>query len=303
LATGGSPLQGRRRPVESAIKGALVFCGLVTIFTTIGILAALASETIAFFREVSPVAFFTGREWSPTFSNPSFGVLPLVNGTLMITGIAVVFAVPVGLAIAIYLSEYAPPEVRRILKPFLEILAGIPTVVLGFFALTFVTPVILKSVFSNIDTFNALSAGLVVGLMIVPTIASLSEDALRAVPVSLREGAYALGATKRVSALKIIVPAALSGLAASVILATSRAIGETMIVAVAANSAPRMSFNPLEGLQTMTAFIVQVTLGDAPAGSIAYKTIFAVGATLFAMTFVLNAISIRIVRRFKEVYE
>lgn len=221
----------------------------------------------------------------------------------MITGIAVVFAVPVGLAIAVYLSEYAKPEVRRLLKPFLELLAGIPTVVLGFFALTFVTPVLLKRVFSDIDTFNALSAGLVVGLMIVPTIASLSEDALRAVPSSLREGAYALGATKRISALKIMLPAALSGLSASVILATSRAIGETMIVAVAANSAPRMSFNPLEGLQTMTAFIVQVTLGDAPAGSTAYKTIFAVGATLFAITFILNAISIRIVRRFKEVYE
>jgi phosphate transport system permease protein len=281
----------------------LLLCGVLTVLTTIGILVALASETLSFFAEVSPVEFFTGTNWAPTFADPKFGVLPLVNGTLMVTGIAVLFAVPVGLAIAIYLSEYAPPRVRRMLKPFLEILAGIPTVVLGFFALTFVTPVILRSIFPGIDTFNALSAGLVVGLMIVPTIASLSEDALRAVPQSLREGAYALGATKRVSALKIIVPAALSGLSASVILATSRAIGETMIVAVAANSAPRMSFNPLEGLQTMTAFIVQVTLGDAPAGSTAYKTIFAVGATLFAMTFVLNAVSIRIVRRFKEVYE
>jgi phosphate transport system permease protein len=281
----------------------LLLCGVLTVLTTIGILVALASETLSFFAEVSPFEFFTGTNWAPTFADPKFGVLPLVNGTLMVTGIAVLFAVPVGLAIAIYLSEYAPPRVRRMLKPFLEILAGIPTVVLGFFALTFVTPVILRSIFPGIDTFNALSAGLVVGLMIVPTIASLSEDALRAVPQSLREGAYALGATKRVSALKIIVPAALSGLSASVILATSRAIGETMIVAVAANSAPRMSFNPLEGLQTMTAFIVQVTLGDAPAGSTAYKTIFAVGATLFAMTFVLNAVSIRIVRRFKEVYE
>jgi phosphate transport system permease protein len=269
----------------------------------VGILLALASQTIDFFSEVSPIEFFTGTQWSPTFAESSFGVLPLINGTLMITGIAVIFAVPVGLAIAIYLSEYAKPKVRSVLKPFLELLAGIPTVVLGFFALTFVTPVILKRIFPQIDTFNALSAGLVVGLMIVPTIASLSEDALRAVPHSLREGAYALGATKRISALKVMVPAALSGISASVILATSRAIGETMIVAVAANSAPRMSLNPLEGLQTMTAFIVQVTLGDAPTGSTAYKTIFAVGATLFAMTFALNAISIRIVRRFKEVYE
>jgi phosphate transport system permease protein len=289
--------------MESAIKAVLVACGVLTILTTVGILLSLASETIAFFSDVSPVEFFTGTSWAPTFAAPAFGVLPLINGTLMVTGIAVVFAVPVGLAIATYLSEYAPPQVRRVLKPFLEILAGIPTVVLGFFALSFVTPVLLKSIFSDIDTFNALSAGLVVGLMIVPTIASLSEDALRAVPHSLREGAYALGATKRISALKIMVPAALSGISASIILAASRAIGETMIVAIAANSAPRMSFNPLEGLQTMTAFIVQVTLGDAPAGSTAYKTIFAVGSTLFAMTFVLNAISIRIVRRFKEVYE
>jgi phosphate transport system permease protein len=289
--------------VESAIKAALFACSFLTILTTVGILAALASQTIEFFSEISPIDFFTHTNWAPTFAEPAFGVLPLINGTLMITGIAVVFAVPVGLAIAIYLSEYAKPEVRRILKPFLELLAGIPTVVLGFFALTFVTPVLLKRVFSDIDTFNALSAGLVVGLMIVPTIASLSEDALRAVPHSLREGAYALGATKRISALRVMLPAALSGISAAVILATSRAIGETMIVAVAANSAPRMSFNPLEGVQTMTAFIVQVTLGDAPAGTIAYKTIFAVGATLFAMTFVLNAISIRIVRRFKEVYE
>jgi phosphate transport system permease protein len=289
--------------MESAIKAVLVACGVLTILTTVGILLSLASETIAFFSDVSPVEFFTGTSWAPTFAAPAFGVLPLINGTLMVTGIAVVFAVPVGLAIAVYLSEYAPPEVRRFLKPFLEVLAGIPTVVLGFFALSFVTPVLLKSIFSDIDTFNALSAGLVVGLMIVPTIASLSEDALRAVPHSLREGAYALGATKRISALKIMVPAALSGISASIILATSRAIGETMIVAIAANSAPRMSFNPLEGLQTMTAFIVQVTLGDAPTGSTAYKTIFAVGSTLFAMTFLLNAISIRIVRRFKEVYE
>ena len=285
------------------IKGALLACGVVTILTTAGILLSLASETIQFFSEVSPLEFFTGTDWAPSFADKSFGVLPLINGTLMVTGIAVLFSVPVGLAIAIYLSEYASPRIRSVLKPFLELLAGIPTVVLGFFALTFVTQVILKSIFPQIETFNALSAGLVVGLMIVPTIASLSEDALRAVPGTLREGAYGLGASKRVTALKIIVPAALSGLSASIILATSRAIGETMIVAIAANSAPDMSFNPLKGLQTMTAYIVQITLGDAPAGSIVYKTVFAVGATLFAMTFILNAISIRIVRKFKEVYD
>jgi phosphate transport system permease protein len=270
----------------------------------VGIVLALLSETISFFREISPEEFFTGTNWAPTFGrNASFGVLPLINGTLMITAIAVIFAVPLGLAIAVYLSEYAPRRVRDVLKPFLEILAGIPTVVLGFFALNFVTPLILEKLFPSIDRFNALSAGLVVGLMIIPTIASLSEDALQAVPSSLREGAYALGATPRITALRVMLPAALSGLAAAVILGMSRAIGETMIVAVAANAAPTMSLNPLEGIQTMTAYIVQVSLGDTPTGSIAYKTIFAVGTTLFAMTLVLNLVSIRIVRRFKEAYE
>ncbi|MDQ4149986.1 MAG: phosphate ABC transporter permease subunit PstC [Actinomycetota bacterium] len=290
--------------MEKAIRSLLVLCGLISVLTTVGIVMALLSETINFFREISPLDYFTGTSWAPTFGrNASFGVLPLINGTLMVTAIAVLFAVPLGLAIAIYLSEYAPAAVRRWLKPFLEILAGIPTVVLGFFALNFVTPVVLRRIFPTIDRFNALSAGLVVGLMIIPTIASLSEDALRAVPSSLREGAYALGATRRITALRVIVPAALSGLAASVILAMSRAIGETMIVAIAANAAPRISFNPLEGMQTMTAYIVQVSLGDTPTGAIAYKTIFAVGTTLFVMTLILNLISIRIVRRFKEAYE
>lgn len=265
---------------------------------------ALISETINFFREVAPKEYLTGRNWAPTFGrNASFGVLPLINGTLKVTGIAVLFSVPLGLATAIYLSEYAPRRVRGFLKPFLEILAGVPTVVLGFFALNFVTKKLLEPAIPGIDRFNVLSAGLVVGLMIIPTIASLSEDALRAVPGSLREGAYALGATRRIAALKVIVPAALSGIAASVILGMSRAIGETMIVAIAGGNLPSMSFNPLEASQTMTAYIVQVSLGDTPTGAIAYKTIFAVGTTLFLMTLVLNLISIRIVRRFKEAYE
>ena len=287
-----------------AIRGVLAACGLISVLTTAGILIALASETLAFFREVSFGEYLTGRVWAPTFGrNASFGVLPLINGTLMVTAIGVLVAVPLGLGIAIYLTEYASSRVRRVLKPFLEILAGIPTVVLGFFALNFVTKTILEGILPQIERFNALSAGIVVGLMIVPTIASLSEDAMRAVPGSLREASYGLGATRRTTALRVVVPAALSGIAASVILGMSRAIGETMVVAIAAGNQPRLSFNPLEGIQTMTAYIVQISLGDTPAGSLAYKTIFAVGSTLFLMTFILNFLSLMIVRRFKETYE
>jgi phosphate transport system permease protein len=283
---------------------ALMACGLISVLTTLGIVLALISETLSFFREVSPLEYFTGREWAPTFGrNASFGVLPLISGTLKVTAIAVMFSVPLGLATAIYLSEYAPGRVRGFLKPFLEVLAGIPTVVLGFFALNFVTKNLLEPAIPEVERFNVLSAGLVVGLMIIPTIASLSEDALRAVPGSLREGAYALGATRRIAALKVIVPAALSGIAASVILGMSRAVGETMIVAIAGGNQPSMSFNPLKGSQTMTAYIVQVSLGDTATGEIAYQTIFAVGTTLFVLTLILNLISIRIVRRFRETYE
>lgn len=304
-ATGGPPaLGGRRRPHEKAIKYVLAACAYLSIGTTAGILLALVTETVAFFREITPAEFFTGTEWAPTFGrNAAFGVLPLINGTLLVTAIAIIFAVPVGLAIAIYLSEYAHDRVRNFLKPFLEILAGIPTVVLGFFALNFVTKTFLETVVPSVERFNALSAGLVVGVMIVPMIASLSEDAMRAVPLGLREASFGIGATRRITSLRVILPAAMSGIAAAVILGISRAVGETMIVAVAAGNQPRMSFNPLEGIQTMTAYIVQVSLGDTPTGSIAYKTIFAVGTTLFVMTFVLNLISLRIVRRFREVYE
>lgn len=297
-------LRGRRRPAETVVRGALFVCAAATVLTTAGIVLALAGETVRFFRDASPAEFFGGTQWAPTFGrNASFGVLPLINGTLMVAAIGTLVAVPLGLAIAIYLSEYAPDRVRAVLKPFLEVLAGIPTVVLGFFALTFVTQVLLKNVVPGIETFNALSAGIVVGIMIVPTIASLSEDAMRAVPGGLREASYGLGAGRRTTALRVVVPAALSGIVAAVILGLARAIGETMIVAIAAGNQPRMSFNPLQGIQTMTASIVQISLGDTPAGSLAYRTIFAVGSTLFVMTFVLNFLSVRIVRRFKEGYE
>lgn len=279
-------------------------CGAVTVLTTLAIGLTLIGETIGFFGQVSPAEFFGSTEWAPTFgSNAAFGVWPLVVGTLMVAGIGILFAVPIGLLVAIYLSEYARPKVRNTIKPFLEILAGIPTVVLGFFALTFVTEVVLKPILPGIKTFNALSAGLVVGLMIVPTIASLSEDAMRAVPQGLREAAYGIGSAKRTVALRIVLPAAVSGVVSSVVLGLARAVGETMIVAIAAGNQPQLTFNPLEGIQTMTAFIVQVSLGDTPYGSTAYRTIFAVATTLFVMTFALNVVANRIARRFREAYE
>lgn len=303
-AVGAPVLRGRRRRAEAVVRGLLFACAAITVLTTAGIIASLGSETLRFFGDVSPIAFFGGTDWAPSFGrNASFGVLPLINGTLLVAGIGIIVAVPLGVAIAIYLSEYAPDRVRRVLKPILEVLAGIPTVVLGFFALNFVTQVLLKPALPGIETFNALSAGLVVGVMIVPTIASLSEDALRSVPAGLREASLGLGATKRETALKVVVPAALSGVVAAIILGLARAIGETMIVAVAAGNQPQMSFNPLRGVQTMTAYIVQVSQGDTPVGSLAYRTIFAVGSTLFMITFALNYISSRIVRRFREVYD
>jgi len=303
---GGVPgeLRGRRRPLERIVKWILFACAGLTVLTTAGIVLALAGETVGFFREVSPAEFFGGTKWAPDFgARSSFGVLPLINGTLLVALIGVVVAVPLGLGIAIFLSEYAPSRVRRILKPFLELLAGIPTVVLGFFALNFITKVLLRNTVPDIGIFNALSAGIVVGIMIIPTIASLSEDAMRAVPQGLREGAYGLGAGKRSVALKVVLPAALSGVMAAVILGFARAIGETMIVAIAAGNRPLLAFDPREAIQTMTAYIVQVSLGDTPTGSIAYRTIFAVGSTLFVMTFILNYVSHRIVSRFREVYD
>jgi phosphate transport system permease protein len=296
-------ISNRRRVGERLIKGALLACGVLSVATTFAIIASLAVETVDFFREVPLPEYFTGTTWAPTFSPPRFGVLPLVSATLLVTGIAALVAFPVGLGTAIYLSEYAKGRVRKIVKPVLEVLAGIPTVVFGYFALTFITPSIVKPLVPGTRIFNALSAGLVVGVMIIPLIASISEDAMRAVPRGLREAAYAMGATRRTVALKVVVPAALSGIASAFILGLSRAIGETMIVAIAAGTLPNLSIDPRESMETMTTFIVQVSLGDTPAGSTAYKTIFAVGTTLFAITLALNVVSHKVVRKFRELYE
>jgi phosphate transport system permease protein len=296
-------LTRRRRPGERLIKGALFGCAVLSVATTFGIMASLAGETIGFFREVSLGEFFLGTRWAPTFSPASFGVLPLLLATLLITAIAAVVAFPLGLGAAIYLSEFAGIRLRKVIKPALEVLAGIPTVVFGYFALTFVTPEILQRLVPGTRIFNALSAGIVVGIMIVPLVASISEDAMRAVPWSLREAAYGMGATRRTVATRVVVPAALSGIAAAFILALSRAIGETMIVAIAAGQIPNLTVDPRQAMETLTAFIVQVSLGDTPTGSIAYRTIFALGTTLFAITLALNVVSHRIVRRFRERYE
>ena len=287
---------------ERAIKLVLAACAYVSVVTTFGIVFVLLFETINFFREVSIVEFFTSTTWSAAFANPQFGILVLASGTLLTTFIAIAVALPVGLLAAIFLSEYASPGLRRWLKPALEILAGVPTIVYGYFALTFVTPLLRETIFPNMTIFNALSAGLVMGVMIIPTIASVSEDAIHAVPRSLREGAYALGATQRETATRIVLPAALSGIVAATILGISRAVGETMIVAVAAGNLAQLATNPLESVQTMTAFIVQVASGDTPTGSLTYNTIFAVGSTLFVMTLILNIVSYVFVRRFREAY-
>jgi phosphate transport system permease protein len=276
-------------------------CALISIATTVGIVVILVGQSINFFKEVSVHEFLTGTRWSPILKPTSFGVLPLVAGTLLVSAIAVAVAIPVGLAIAIYLAEYARDSVRKVLKPVLEVLAGIPTVVYGFFALTFVTPQ-LQKVLPDLLVFNALSAGLVMGLMIIPMVSSLSEDAMLAVPRSLRQAAYALGATQLEVAVRIVVPAALSGIVASFILALSRAIGETMLVSIAAGATPNLTWNPTESIQTMTAYIVQLSLGEASQGSLAYNTIFAVGLLLFMMTLTMNLLGHWAVRRWQERY-
>jgi phosphate transport system permease protein len=295
----------RPRWGERAIIALLFLCALVSVAVTVGIVFALAGPAIDFFSEISIGDFFGGTEWSPLFSPPAFGVLPLISATLVTTFWALCVCMPFGLGAAIYLSEYASPRTRKTLKPALEVLAGIPTVVYGFFALTFLTPLLQDIWFLGDppEVFNALSAGLVMGVMILPTVASLSEDAMSAVPQGLREGAFALGSTKMQVSTKIVVPAALSGIVASFVLGISRAVGETMIVLIAAGGSPNLSLNPTEAMQTMTAFIAAAGIGDQPTGSTGYKTIFAVGATLFVATFVMNAISIRLVRKYREVYE
>ena len=292
----------RRRWGEDVVKVVLALCAFVSVATTVGIVVALFEPAFEFFREVSVVDFLTGKDWSPLFEPPSFGVLPLVAGTLLVTACACLVCVPLGLGAAIYLSEYAQTRTRRYLKPLLEILAGIPTVVYGYFALTFVAPR-LQEIGLPVGVFSALSAGLVMGVMLLPTVASISEDAMSAVPRELRDGAYALGATRLNVSTLIVVPAAISGIIASFVLAISRAVGETMIVLIAAGGQPHLSWNPLEAVQTMTAFVAATGQGDVPTGSLEYKTIFAVGATLFVMTLVMNLFAIRLVRRFREVYE
>ena len=284
------------------VKGVLALCALISVATTVGIVVALFVPAFEFFQEISIVDFLTGTEWAPLFEPAHFGVLQLVSGTLLVTGVAALVALPLGLGAAIYLSEYASDRTRGVLKPALELLAGIPTIVFGYFALTFMTP-LLRDLGIEVDVFNTLSAGLVMGVYLIPTVASLSEDAMGAVPRDLRDGAYALGSTKVQVATRIVVPAAVSGIIASFVLGISRAIGETMIVLIAMGQQPNLSFDPREAAEAMTAFIAATGAGDVPTGSLEYKTIFAVGATLFLMTLVMNVVSIRLVRRFREVYE
>jgi phosphate transport system permease protein len=310
---GGPPSRlqaSSRRYGERAIQWVLALCGILSVLTTTAIVISLIGPTIGFFEVVPIGDFLFGTDWTPQFEPPSFGVLAIVVGTLNVTLWAMLFAIPIGLGAAIYLSEYARPRVRKAVKPVLEILAGIPTVAIGFFAVSFILPEIIQPLWpgdflggATGKPFMALAAGLGIGLMIVPIIASISEDAMSAVPRGLREGAYALGATKAKVAVRVVFPAALSGIVASVVLAISRALGETMIVVLAAGSTPQLTFNPVEAIQAMTSYIAVTATGDIPAGSIDYKSVFAVGTVLFVMTLAMNMISIRLVRRFREVYD
>ncbi len=300
----GRSLRGssENRLSERLVRVFLLLCALVSVVTTAGIVLVLLEESIRFFFEVSPIDFLTGTRWAPLLSPQAFGVVPLVLGTLLISLIAMVVAVPFGLASAIFLAVYAPERVRAFLKPALEVLAGIPTVVYGYFGLTFVNPEVIRRIFDT-GPFNALSAGIVVGILIIPLVSSLSEDALQAVPRGLRDGALALGATRFEVALRVMVPAALSGIMASIILALSRAVGETMVVTMLAGATPNFTLNPLDAVQAMTAYIVQISLGDTPRGTIEYQTLFAVGFTLFLMTLVMNILSQWFTRRYREEYD
>ena len=287
---------------ERLIAGVLLIAATVGVLTTLGIILSLANETIQFFRIVSIVEFLTSTSWTPLFSVQTFGIWPLITATALTSAIAVAIAVPLGLISAVFLSEFAQPRVRSMLKPALEVLAGVPTVVYGFFALIVVTP-FLQQFIPGLSTFNSLSAGLVMGIMIVPLVSSLSEDAMSSVPQSLREAAYGLGSTRFEVATRVVLPAATSGIVASIILALSRAAGETMVVAIAAGQNPTFTLDPTVPVMTMTSYIVQVSLGDTPYGSLSYLTIFAVGSTLFVMTFLMNVISHWVVRHFREVYD
>ena len=294
----------RRRWGEDLIRGLLMLAALISVLTTTGIVLSLLEETISFFGEVGVGDYLFGTEWAPLFEPASFGVLPLVLGTMLISLVAMIVAIPLGLAAAIYLAEYARPAVRKTIKPILELLAGVPTIVFGYFALTFFTPEILRGLFGDgVGIFNGLAAGIIIGFLIVPTVASISEDSMSAVPQSLREGSFGLGASKLQTTLRVVFPAALSGIVASVVLAFSRAVGETMVVVIAAGLQPQWGINLFESMETMTAFIAATAKGDIATGSIAYKTIFAVGTTLFVITLLLNMLSIRFVRRYRQIYE
>jgi phosphate transport system permease protein len=295
--------QVKPRYGERIIIGLLAVAAAVSVATTLGIVLSLLVPSITFFREIPLTEFLFTTTWTPLFADPQYGVLPLIAGTFVITILAVAVAIPLGLGSALYLSEYASPKVRKVFKPVLEVLEGVPTVVYGFFALEFVTQLILRPLFPGIQVFNALSAGLVMGIMIIPTVASLAEDAMSAVPGGLRDGAYALGATKRQVALRVVIPAALSGIVAAFVLGISRAIGETMIVTVAAGLMPNLTLNVFEGMQTMTSYIAAAASGDVSTGSIEYQSIFAVGMLLFVITLFMNLISIRLVRKYRQTYQ
>lgn len=295
------------RVKEQFIRSVLLVCALLSILTTVGIIGVLVTETFEFFCEVSIREFLTETRWSPQYQEKHYGILPLVCGTFVVAGIASLIGIPVGLGSAIYLSEYASPRTRDLVKPTLEILAGVPTVVFGFFALVFITPYVLRPLFQgmfgiDVDIFNAASAGVTVGIMIIPTISSLSEDVLRSVPRGLREAAYALGSTKFDVSVRVVVPAALSGVLASFLLAFSRAVGETMAVTIAAGQTPRLTLNPFRSIESMTAYIVNISQGDTPAGTIEYKSLYAVAMTLFLITLATNILAQFILRRFREVY-
>jgi phosphate transport system permease protein len=300
---------GRRAAGESAIRVALFLAALLSVVTTTLIVLSLVRETVAFLGDVGVGDFLFGSKWTPQLAGDqqSFGAVPLMIGTLYLTGIGLVVAIPLGLLCAIYLAEYASPRVRKVIKPILEVLAGVPTIVFGFFALTFVTPEILRGVFGlHVEPFNQLAAGIIVGILVLPTIASVAEDAMSAVPQSLREGAFGLGASRMKVALRVVFPAALSGIVAALVLGASRAIGETLVILLAGGSGqllPEVVWSPLESGGSMASFIASTATGDAPTGSIEYETIFAVGMLLFVFTLVLNVISIRLVNRFRQVYE
>ena len=290
-----------KRIKEGIIETTLFLSALSSVFITISIVAVLSYESFGFFKEVPLIEFLTGKEWTPLFAEPKFGILPLISGTLLTTFIALIVALPLGLTAAVYLSEYAPHRLKEIVKPILELLAAVPTVVYGYFALLFLTPILQKFI-PDLSGFNALSPGIIMGIMIIPYVSSVSEDAMRAVPMHIREGSYAMGATKLQTAFKVVIPSAFSGIAAAFIIGISRAVGETMVVAIAAGGMPNLTANPLEPVQTLTAYIVAVSLGDVPHGTIEYKTIFAVGITLFLITLVFNIIGFWLRKRIREVY-